>query len=143
MAVYNELNKGKIFLGKLRYGGDLLEELTSVCKANDIKLGRLEALGAVQKACIGFYDQVKREYKYFELEDRLEITNLIGNVSLKDGEPIVHAHITFADNTGRAFGGHLAAGTIIFATEFLIETLDGPQYNRGYDEQTSLPLWNM
>lgn len=143
MAVYNELNKGKIFLGKLRHGGDLLDELTSVCKANDIKLGRIEALGAVQKACIGFYDQVKREYKYFELEGCLEITNLIGNVSLKDGEPIVHAHITFADNTGRAFGGHLAAGTIIFATEFLIETLDGPQYNRGYDEQTGLPLWNM
>ncbi|MBW8002362.1 MAG: DNA-binding protein [Planctomycetes bacterium] len=143
MAVYNQIKADAILMGKLKHDADLLEELTEICKQNKIQLGRVEALGAVKKARIGFYDQQKKEYNFFEIDKPLEITNLIGNVSLKDGEPIVHAHITLADAKGNAFGGHLAPGTIIFACEFIINSYEGPEYCRGLDQQTHLPLWKM
>ncbi|MBW1828134.1 MAG: DNA-binding protein, partial [Deltaproteobacteria bacterium] len=47
------------------------------------------------------------------------------------------------DSTGKAFGGHLASGTIVFACEFILEALDGPAFTRGLDEVTGLPLWTM
>lgn len=143
MAVYNQIKADAILMGKLKHDADLLEELTEICKQNKIQLGRVEALGAVKKARIGFYDQQKKEYNFFEIDKPLEITNLIGNVSLKDGESIVHAHITLADAKGNAFGGHLAPGTIIFACEFIINSYEGPEYCRGLDQQTHLPLWKM
>jgi len=130
-------------MGKLSYGKDLIEELTRICIKENIQLGRIEALGAVQKACIGYYDQNSREYQFIDLDQHLEITNLVGNVSLKDGNPIVHAHVTLADEKGRAYGGHLAPGTIIFACEFILETFEGQAFNRGFDEETGLPLWDM
>ncbi len=34
---------------------------------------------------------------------------------MKDGEIFVHAHITLADRKGRAYGGHLMPGTMVFA----------------------------
>ena len=34
---------------------------------------------------------------------------------------MVHAHVTLGDAEGRAFGGHLAAGTPVFACEFVIQ----------------------
>ena len=130
-------------MGKLTHGCDLLEEITSICINENIKLARIEALGAVQKACIGYYDQKAREYRFVDLDEHLEITNLVGNVSLKDGIPIAHAHITFADATGKAYGGHLAPGTIVFACELILEAFDGPSFTRGLDEETGLPLWTM
>jgi len=34
-------------------------------------------------------------------------------------------------------------GTIVFACEFIIEAFDGPPLERGFDETTGLPLWDM
>ena len=143
MAIYHEVTPQRTFMGKLKFGADLLEELTAVCVENNIRLGRVEALGAVQQARVGFYDQQAREYDFHEMDEPLEITKLIGNISLRDGKPMVHAHITLADSQGNAYGGHLAPGTIVFATEFIIKTYDGPDYVRDYDEPTGLPLWKM
>ena len=63
MTIRRKVKSKELFMGKLSYGCDLLEELTSICQKEDIRLGRIEALGAVQKAHIGFYDQQTREYR--------------------------------------------------------------------------------
>lgn len=131
------------FIGKLSHGSDLLEELTDICKRENITLGRIEGLGAVQKARLAYYDQGNKEYQFFELNQHLEITKLIANISLKDGEPMVHAHITLADDKGKAFGGHLVPGTIVFACEVVIEIFEGEKLERGFDDETGLPLWTM
>ena len=143
MAVVREVKAVKMFMGKLEFGADLLEEITRICVDRDIHLGWVEALGAVKKARLGYYNQKEREYHFYELDQTLEITNLVGNVSIKDGVPIVHAHVTFSDKDGHAYGGHLAPGTIVFACEIVIQVLDGPKFERRLDQETGLPLWNM
>jgi predicted DNA-binding protein with PD1-like motif len=143
MAVVREVKAVKMFMGKLEFGADLLEEITRICVDRDIHLGWVEALGAVKKARLGYYNQKEREYHFYELDQTLEITNLVGNVSIKDGVPIVHAHVTFSDKDGHAYGGHLAPGTIVFACEIVIQVLDGPKFERVFDQETGLPLWNM
>ena len=143
MVIYNEAQVKRTFIGKLKHGGDMLEELTAVCEGNDISLGRIEALGVVKKARLCYYNQRARKYDFFEIEENLEITALVGNISMRDGKPIVHAHITLSDAQGRTYGGHLARGTVVFACEFTIDVYKGPQLNRAHDEETGLPLWEM
>jgi len=143
MAIMKKVKPAELYIGKLTHGGDLLEEIQDFCIKNDIRLGWIKALGAVQKARLGFYNQETREYQFFNLNRRFEITNLVGNVSIKDGNPMVHAHITLADGKGDCYGGHLATGTVIFACELILYTFDGPVFERGYDEETGLPLWEM
>jgi uncharacterized protein len=143
MAVTRNVKYKEISMGKLRYGSDLLEEFTEICKKGNIRLGRVEAIGAVQKACIGFYNQKKREYEFITIDQPLEITNLTGNISLKNGSPFVHAHITLSDSSGKAYGGHLAPGTIVFACEWIIETFKGSALERNFDQETGLSLWSM
>ena len=143
MAVVREVKAVKMFMGKLEFGADLLEEITRICVDRDIHLGWVEALGAVKKARLGYYNQKEREYHFYELDQTLEITSLVGNVSIKDGVPIVHAHVTFSDKDGHAYGGHLAPGTIVFACEIVIQVFGGPKFERGFDQETGLPLWNM
>ncbi len=128
-------------MGKLGHGEDILEELTRICVSENITLGRVEAIGAVRKARVGFYDQDSREYNYMDFPYPMEILRLAGNVSVKEGVPMVHAHLVLSDSEGRAFGGHLAAGSEVFACEYLIEAFEGQELVRGYDEATGLTLW--
>lgn len=143
MATFRELTGTRCLMGRLAHGADLLEELTAVCIENGVALGWIEALGAVRKARLGYYDQEAREYRFFEVDQPLEITALAGNVSTKDGEPVVHAHVTLADDAGRAVGGHLAPGTVVFACEFCLRVLAGAEFARGFDAETGLPLWQL
>lgn len=141
MGILKEVKSTNVFMGRLRRGADLLDELTGICRDKGIRLGHIEAVGAVRKACIGFYDQERRGYRYINIDEPLEITNLTGNISVKDGSPFVHAHVTLSDSSGRAFGGHLAQGTIVFACECRIEIYEGPAFERRLDRDTGLSLW--
>lgn len=143
MAHYRDVQCIRRVMGKCAHEADLLAELTRVCKDNGVHLGRVEAIGAVRKARVGYYHQDRREYEFHAFDGPMEITVLAGNVSMKDGEVMVHAHVTLSDSTGRAFGGHLAPGTIVFACEFVVEAFDGPEFRRALDEPTGLPLWNL
>jgi len=135
------IKPSKTFIGKLSHGMDLLEEMTALCIKENITLGRIEGIGAVQKARVGYYNQAAREYQFIEINSHLEITNIVGNVSIKDNKPFVHAHVTLADENANAFGGHLAQGTVIFACEIILHAFEGPKITRSYDEVTGLPLW--
>ncbi len=129
-------------MGRLPKGCDLLDELTRICRDNQVTLGEVRAIGAVERAKIGYYDMQSRRYSWLELEQELEILSLAGNVSLKDGEVFVHAHITLGDDKGRAHGGHLAEGTTVFACEYLVrEYLSDTPLRRLWDEPTGLYLW--
>jgi predicted DNA-binding protein with PD1-like motif len=141
MASMIKVKTRDLFMGRLDNGTDLLEELTGICRKENVRLGRIEALGAVEKARLGYYDQQTHEYRFITLDKHLEITKLVGNVSMKDGNPFVHAHITLADKEGNACGGHLAPGTVVFACEFVLEAFDGPILERDFDEATGLALW--
>ena len=141
MAMCNEVKLKKSFMGKLNYGSDLLEELTKICQKQDIHLGKVQAIGAVQKARLAYYEQATKEYCPFEIDKNLEIAGLLGNVSIREQKPMIHAHITLADKKGNTYAGHLMPGTIIFACEFIIEAYEGPEHIREYDNQTGLPLW--
>ena len=141
MSVMKPITPKATFIGRLKHDADLLEALTGICNENKIMLGRVEAIGAVKKAVIGYYHQDTREYEYLTLHQHLEILNLTGNISIKDDSPMVHAHVTLADAEGRSFGGHLSSETIVFACECIIEPYEGALLERGFDEVTGLPLW--
>lgn len=143
MSVYRTIESKRMIMGKLSHGGDLLEQLTGVCEKENITLGTVQAIGAVQKARIGYYDQDRHVYEFIEFDKHLEIASLLGNISIRDGKPMVHAHAIFSDEQGVCCAGHLAAGTTIFACEFVITVCDGAVFVRGLDEQTGLPLWTL
>ncbi|MBO8128517.1 MAG: DNA-binding protein [Peptococcaceae bacterium] len=134
---------GRVIMGRLKKGDDLLSALTEICVKNSITAGEVRAIGAVTKARVGYYKQQKREYTYISFAEPLEIISLVGNISLKDKEPFVHAHITLMDEEGHSYGGHLAPGTEVFACEYIIQEYHtGDQgLNRVYNEKTGLALW--
>ena len=133
---------GQAHILKPPFGSDLLPELESYVRANHINLAWLSGVGAVSRATIRYYDQSKQTWLDLDLDQRLEVAGLWGNVSLLNGEPIVHIHCVLADETGRCYGGHLGSNTVVFNLEILLTTLSGPAVIRKMDPQTGLTIWH-
>lgn len=133
---------GRTFIGRFEYGDDLLESLNEFCRKQKIKSGFFNLIGAVQNAKMGYYSQQEKKYTgCVELNKKLEIASCMGNISIKEGEIFVHAHIVLADYKGRAFGGHVMPGTKVFAAEFVVNEIKSGKLVRVKDPVTGLPLW--
>jgi len=133
---------GQAHILKPPFGSDLLRELQDYVLAENINLAWLSGVGAVSKANIRYYDQPKQQWIENQFDQRLEVAGMWGNVSLLNGEPIVHVHIVVADEKGHAYGGHLADGTLVFNLEILLTVLSGPPVIRKMDPETGLTLWH-
>lgn len=132
---------GKVLLGRLERGDDILRELTEFCVQQEVNAGSIQALGAVEHGAVGYYDQETSGYREIRFDEGMEIASLVGNISRKEGEVFLHCHITLADRKGRCFGGHLVEGNVAFACEFAISALEGPVPERTHDEATGLMIW--
>ena len=89
-----------------------------------------------------YFNQIKKEYEHHELQGGHEVLSGLGNVSLLDGEPFVHIHMTVADNEGKAFGGHLDEGTRVWLIEAIIKEINSKEYiKRKLDNELCLNVW--
>jgi len=131
----------RTLMGQLPYGADLHGELTKIVRRENIHLGRISALGATTHARVAYYDQNTRTYNPIEFPGGMEILNIHGNVSMRDGEPFVHVHILLGDAGGKIFGGHVLPGTILYACEVFIEEFEGQVLERQQEKKTGLHLW--
>jgi predicted DNA-binding protein with PD1-like motif len=137
-----EYSADKELIVRLKHDADLVQTITELARSKGIKAGSFTAIGALKRARLGYYDQKNHEYREMKIGSPHEIASCIGNVSLKDGEPFVHAHVVLADETGNTKAGHLFEG-IVFAGEVHLRQLEGPRLERKYDEVTGLSLWNI
>lgn len=128
-------------LVRLAKGADLLAELARVAAEHEIQWGTVSVIGALVRAKTAFYHQDERRYEAHLWDEPLEILHGVGNISLRDGKPFVHLHLTLSRADGSAVGGHAEQGCEIFAAEAAITPQDGAPGVRVFDEPTGLFLW--
>jgi hypothetical protein len=138
MATYKSK---RTFIGQLPSGADLHESLTQIVQRENIRLGRIHAIGATTHAIVAYYDQQLKKYQPMVFSGGMEILSLNGNVSIRDGKPFVHVHILLGDREGKVFGGHVLPGTTLFACEVFIDEFEGEDLVRDHHENTGLFLW--
>jgi len=137
-----EYSADKELIVRLKHDADLVQTMTELVRSRGIEAGSFTAIGALKRARLGYYDQKNHEYRELKIDSPHEMASCVGNVSLKDGEPFIHAHVVLADETGNTKAGHLLEG-VVFAAEVHLRQLEGPRLERKYDEVTGLSLWNM
>jgi uncharacterized protein len=128
-------------MARLDHGTDIIGQITYLAKENVIKTGFVSIIGALSRAELGYYDQVSQKYGKIQIDEPVELVSCFGNVSLRNGEPFVHAHAALSDRAGRVYGGHLNSGTV-FAAELYMQELLGPNLERVPDSITGLNLWS-
>src|SRR5438309_11394149 len=99
MQIYPSEDK-RAALVRLERGADLLVSLNEAAAELGYDAATLQVVGAVERLAVAYFRQDTKVYEPHVYEAAHEISGGVGNVSLKDGVPFVHIHVTGGGRDG-------------------------------------------
>ena len=129
----------KTFVLVLDTGDEVVSEITTFARENDLDAASITAIGAFSGATLGYFDIVEKVYEKIPLEEQVEVLSLIGDIALNEGEPELHAHVVLGRRDGTTRGGHLLEAHVRPTLEVVL--IESPHHLRKTtDEETGLAL---
>jgi hypothetical protein len=92
-------------------------------KLNEARLNSgivISGIGMLKNVTIGWFNLDTSEYEDTTYPEPYEVLSLSGNISLKDGSPFAHVHVSLAGRDNKVIGGHLFSGTVCNTIELFI-----------------------
>jgi predicted DNA-binding protein with PD1-like motif len=106
-------NAPQIHVVILDPGEEAFAALTRFANEAGIAAASLTAIGAFERATVGWFDIASKSYRKIEVDEQCEVLSAIGDVAVgDDGRPSLHVHIVLGLADGSTRGGHLLAGTV-------------------------------
>jgi len=141
MYQYKEVKENRFVLS-LDNRVEVAEALQAFCREKGILAGMVSGLGAVSEATFRYLDPNTLQYVDKTFREQMEITNLTGNISQKDGQPYLHLHITASRSDYSCIGGHLLTARINGACELYVEAFPNQFVGRRQDPETGINLYD-
>jgi predicted DNA-binding protein with PD1-like motif len=94
-------------------GEEAFAALTRFANETGITAASMTAIGAFEKAIVGWFDFEKKTYKKIEIAQQCEVLSAIGDVAVgDDGKASLHVHVVLGLSDGTTRGGHLLEGMV-------------------------------
>lgn len=122
-------------------GEEILECLARLCEEEDVKLGKIAGLGAVDYVEAGYYSVGEKQYHKHVFAGEAEIVSLTGSATRMDGKVYLHLHIALSREDGSVVGGHLNKGRISATGEIIVTRVNG-EVGRRYNDAVGLNLFD-
>ncbi len=119
---YKKISNG--FFLRFISGENVLKELTDFLEKEKIFSGTIKGIGALQEAELGFFSSEKNGYETKSFEGDLEVISFLGNISLKEGKPFFHVHVSLGKKDFSVIGGHFVSGTVGATLEVFIKPFE-------------------
>lgn len=133
---------GDVYLMRLDPNEDILETLQQWCQRQNIVNGLVHGIGSVESPMLAHYRRDTKRFTQKRLSGIFEIISLEGNIGQVDGgQPLVHVHVTVANEHLSAYGGHLVSGACSATAELVIRPLP-TQFRKNYEESVGLKVWD-
>ena len=133
------LDKSRVFMTFTK-GDSINKTFETFAEVKGVGCAWLNGIGAIENPEIGYYSLKDKTYHRKLFKGEYELTSLIGNITMKEGKPFSHTHITFSDTEYRVFGGHLFDADITAAGEFIMQ-FGSENITREMNPGIGLPLW--
>jgi membrane protein len=120
-------------------GEEVMGNLRAFARREGLRSGRFTAIGAFQKAVLGYFEPDRKEYRKIQIDEQVEVLSLVGDIALKGNDPEIHAHVVVGKADGSAHGGHILEAYVRPTLEVVL--VESPEYLcRSTDEETGLAL---
>ena len=129
----------RTFLLVFSTGDNLTEGILSFAAEHQIRAAQLTAIGGLSEIKLAFFDWDTKEYNPIPVQEQVELVSLIGNISLHEGQPKLHAHVVIGKSDGSAWAGHLLEATVRPTVELFLAQWP-VELHRVKDEDSGLPL---
>jgi predicted DNA-binding protein with PD1-like motif len=136
---------GRIIVGRLHPGTDLIRGLEAACDAHEVKFAAvLSAYGSLSRAGFKFLKMPPGEERPrlmpHQMDERVEFMGGQGLVcETPAGERETHLHGSVSDATGAVLGGHFVPdeNPVYNNMDFVLQELLGARLVRAWDEATA------
>lgn len=129
----------RAFLVVFRTGDEAASGLVDLAQRRGLESARLSGIGAFSRVTLGYFDCKKKAYERIEIAEQVEVVSVLGDITLYEGAPRLHAHVMVARSDGTTRGGHLLEGRVRPTLEITIEELR-ISVRRTLDAESGLPL---
>jgi hypothetical protein len=136
--VIKKINKNQYLL-RIEPNEEVFESLINFAEKNKINSGFFYGIGACKESEIGRYNEKKKDYDWFRIKKQMEITSIIGNLTIKEGHHYLHIHASLADRNLKTISGHLKSAIIYPTCELFLITFN-KKIERKFNEKTNLYL---
>ncbi len=133
---------GNNYVVSIKNNSEIVEALTDFVETEKIKAGTISGIGAINQATLRFFNPETKQYIDKTFNQQMEITNLTGNISTKDGKEYLHLHITLGNSNYEAIAGHLLSAKLNGAGEFIVEKFSQGNLERTYSEEVGLNFYD-
>jgi predicted DNA-binding protein with PD1-like motif len=130
---------GKTWAVVLDTGDEVSACLLDFATANRLDAAHLSAIGAFERAVLGYFAWPRRTYRHNPVDTQCEVVSLLGDITLSEGKPMLHMHAVLGLADGRALGGHLLEGHVRPTLEVVV-TEAPAQLRRRHDPVSGLAL---
>ena len=111
--VVSDTSGAEVHVVILDSGEEAFAALTKFANQAKISAASLTAIGAFEKATVGWFDFASRSYKKIEVREQCEVLSAIGDIAVgDDGKASLHVHIVLGLSDGSTRGGHLLEGKV-------------------------------
>lgn len=120
-------------------GDEVMSTLQAFAADHNLSASRLTAIGAFQRATLGYFNWQRKEYDRIAVDEQVEVLSLVGDIALDGKAPKVHAHVVLGRRDGSTVGGHLLEAQVRPTLEVLL--IDSPAWlQRRHDRASGLAL---
>lgn len=77
-----------IYAIRLIKDSEIIHSLKEFCEENKITAGIIQGIGALNSLTLGYFNSATKEYKEKTIQGSIEMTSLMGNISIKDSSNI-------------------------------------------------------
>jgi len=127
---------------RLESGDEVMGSLLDLVRAENIGYAAVNGLGAISQVRLSYFNAATKSYETHEVEEQLEVVSLMGNVTLKEGQPVLHLHATLGRRDLSLFGGHLNAAVARPTVEVWLLP-EQAVVHRALDEESGLAVMQL
>jgi uncharacterized protein len=103
----------RVWVLVLAPGEEAKSTIVAFAKKKDLMAASFVALGAFERAKIGYFDWQKKEYLPIAVDEQVEVISLVGDIAENDKhEADFHGHTVLGRRDGSTRGGHLLEGVV-------------------------------
>lgn len=103
----------RTFIVVLEPGEEAFSALSAFAAANEVEAASLTAIGAFERATVGWFDLGRKSYRRIEIAQQCEALSLLGDIAQgDDGKPSLHMHAVLGMSDGTCRGGHFLEGLV-------------------------------
>ncbi len=109
-------------------GDEVMATLERFATEHSLTASRVTAIGAFERAELGFFEIERQEYHRIPVDTQVEVLSLAGDIALDGARPKLHLHAVLGRRDGSTVGGHLLSGVVRPTLEVVV--VESPSYLR-------------